>query len=82
MCFFVIPETPFARVWYIIFAGITKHVTNTFYISANVTLEKSVKSMLCLFSLFLTHYQMTNFLDWSNLKQIADDILKCIYNEK
>ena len=21
-------------------------------------------------------------LDWSNLKQIADDILKCIYNEK
>ena len=21
-------------------------------------------------------------LDWSKLKQIADDILKCIYNEK
>ena len=26
---------------------------------------------------YLTHYRMTN-LDWSKLKQIADDILKCI----
>ena len=29
----------------------------------------------------LTHYQMT-ILDWSKLKQIADDILKRIQNEK
>ena len=27
---------------------------------------------------WLTHYQMTKFLDWSKLKQVADDILKCI----
>ena len=29
----------------------------------------------------LTHYQ-DKILDWSKLKQIADDILKCIKNER
>ena len=30
----------------------------------------------------LTRYQTTKFFDWSKLKQIADDILKCIYGRK
>ena len=30
----------------------------------------------------LTHYQTIKNLDWSKLKEIADDIFKCIESEK
>ena len=36
------------------------------------------QSNILYFGKGLTHYHMTKFLDWSKMKQIADDILKCI----
>ena len=38
-------------------------------------------TLVCVFFLF-NPFPDDKILDWSKLKQIADDILKCIWNEK
>ena len=43
---------------------------------------QSIYSKMSCFTGSLTPYQMTKFLDWSRIKQIADSILKCFLNEK